>query len=1737
MAVTRIKNNQITDASAGNTQNGINANTKVQDHSVTSIKLANNITYGSDLTITGNLSVTGTTTAVDTTYTNIQDPLIVLADGQTTGTPTVDIGYIGLRGNQSNIASFWNEANSTFAVAYTNSGMTDNTVVAINSYADFKANNVNTVTDVSAGGNVLGGNVLATTDVSAGGNVLAATDVSAGGNVLGGNVLATTNVSAGGNVLGGNVFATTDVSAGANVNVTTNVSAGGNIYAANFATTGAQGNITGANVISAVTLTASGSVNTAGNVNANNVSVGNIVSALGNVVTSNYFVGDGYYISNINPGNIGVPSKIVNGGSFANIASADGNLVVAVGTGSNVVATFYDTGVDINGNASASGNVIAAANIGGANVTATANVSATGNVVGGNILATGYGAISTGGNITADINLSAGGNVLGGNVYATTDVTAGGNVDANNVNVTTAVSAGGNVYAANFATTGSGGNITGANVISAVTLTASGSIYAATDVSAGGNVISNGFVTAVGNVYGGNVNATTDVSAGANVVGGNLVTGGIVSAGGDVTGGNLITGGYITATGNATIGNIATGGQVSASGNVTANVLVGSYAQVTNTANVGNVETQGYITATGNVQVGNLLTGGRVSAVGDVFGNNVSAIGNVDSGNVNATIVYANVSASGNVLAANLVSNYLYSDGTALTISATGTNSGISILTNGTGNIGVGSTYINNLLDPVQDQDAATKFYVDSVAQGLAVKASVYVSETEPLANVTNVTSVVYYNGVSNNGVGATLTVVSAAQISLDGIDLSTLPANARVLIQNETGTGANDTNAAWNGIYTITTNTPTSTVLTRSLDMNAPSEFYGAFTFVEGGTQYAASGWVCTNNATSTPITLGTTAITWSQFSGAGSYTQGNGIAITGSVIATRINTGNLQYDGSGNLQVSTSAQFTTPNLGSATGSQISVTGFVNASTVGAVEISASGNVYGGNLSAVGTIVAVANISGGNLLTGNIVSATGTIEGGNIYTGGFLSVVGNAAVGNLSIVGNISSSINMLGNITAGGYVTAVGNVSGGNVNAATDVSAGANIVGGNVLTGGIVSAGGTITGGNVDAGSGFISTTGAVTGGNVYATTDVTAGGNITGGNVLTGGLISAGGTITGGNVDAGSGFISTTGAVSGGNVYATTNVTAGGNVDANNVNVTTTVSVGGNVVGGNLLATTNISAGGNVEANAILALNSGAISTGGNVYGANVLATIVSASGNVTANNVSVGNIVSATGNIVTSNYFVGDGYYISNINAANVSTTKIVNGGSYANVTTIDGNVVIAVCAVSNIVATFYDTGISSTGNVNVDGLTIATGQSIVGTTTNANITVAPNGTGVFAVQSSSTLGLGIVVSTTSPNLKNQIRVDTVGTTLGGFGGGVFAGTYILGNGTPTQSQNRLATIAGEGSEDGTTIGTPAPTKITLDAAADWSTGSTPAHISLWTTASGSNTAAETVRVESGGNLTIFNGNLNAANGNVNTTSVNATGLVSAAGNVIAGNVTTGGQVSATGNVTVNTFMYIDPVDSTVLIGNSTIVACSVLSLNTTTSFVVPVGNTVQRPTSTYTGMVRFNTSQNNLEIYDNSQWTPVGSTAFTVIADQQFDGDGANVNFTLSSTQTTNSCIVSINGVVQIPTLAYAVSGTYPTCVLTFTEAPAAGDVIDVRQITTTVTLTELASTSGNATVSVSNTSAEVDIVGNLVTTVNSSAPTLSVNKTLSFQLVSDTSLKILVRGSDGTTRSATLTLS
>jgi hypothetical protein len=71
---------------------------------------------------------------------------------------------------------------------------------------------------------------------------------------------------------------------------------------------------------------------------------------------------------------------------------------------------------------------------------------------------------------------------------------------------------------------------------------------------------------------------------------------------------------------------------------------------------------------------------------------------------------------------------------------------------------------------------------------------------------------------------------------------------------------------------------------------MDDGTEFPGAFTFVEQGTTNADTGWVCSNNA---PVTLGSTSITFVQFSGAGTYTAGDGLTLTGTTFAVGAGTG----------------------------------------------------------------------------------------------------------------------------------------------------------------------------------------------------------------------------------------------------------------------------------------------------------------------------------------------------------------------------------------------------------------------------------------------------------------------------------------------------------------------------------------------------------------------------------------------------------------------------------------------------------------------------------------------------------------------------------------------------------------------------------------------------------------------------------------------------------------------------
>jgi hypothetical protein len=724
MAVlTRIKNNQVTDASAGNVYLGVNAAAKVQDYSITGGKIQNNLTYGSDLTITGNLTVQGNTTTIDTVNLVVEDPLILLAKEQT-GSPTLDIGFIGKRGTSDNIAFVWDESADQFVAVFTTSETT-NTVININSYASLQVLDLTAAT-ANVAGNVVVGNISVT------GNITGAANFS--GNVSASNFLTTGIVSATGNVTGGNVLTGGLISATGNVtsgNVNTGiVSASGNILGGNVSVTG---NVTAQNFI--------------GNIS------GNIDAAGAN--TNVQFNDD----------------DLLNGS--ANFTFDKATNVMSV-TGTIQGTTVSATGNVIGGNVSTAGLVTATGNVTGGNLTTAGVVTATGNVTGGNVLTGGVVSATanvTGGNILTSGLMSATGNVTGGNLItaglvssATLNTTGNaviggnlivqGNLTYNNVDdlrvedpviimgtgpngapLTVDDDMDRGIYMEYFIT-GLGnafmgfqnatGNLIAAanvsfasnNVISVVeygTLQA-GNAYlqsaVATGNVTGGNINTGGLVQATGNVNSGNVN-TTLVSATGNVIAGNVSTAGLVTATGNVTGGNILTGGLISATGNVTSGNVNTGivsasgnilgGNVSVTGNVTASYFIGNIS--------GNIDAAGANTQVQFNDTGDLLGASAnftfdkatniMSVTGTVQGTTVSATGNVIGGNVSTAGL---ITATGNITGANLILTSGTIDGPAagrITINASDLDTDFAIDGDSTPNVfyvdaGVGTASFGN---------------------------------------------------------------------------------------------------------------------------------------------------------------------------------------------------------------------------------------------------------------------------------------------------------------------------------------------------------------------------------------------------------------------------------------------------------------------------------------------------------------------------------------------------------------------------------------------------------------------------------------------------------------------------------------------------------------------------------------------------------------------------------------------------------------------------------------------------------------------------------------------------------------------------------------------------------------------------------------------------------------------------------------------------------------------------------
>ena len=752
----------------------------------------------------------------------------------------------------------------------------------------------------------------------------------------------------------------------------------GEVANANYASyAGEAFSVSGANVIGAVAnANYAESSNTSGTVTSNaqpNItSVGTLISldVTGNVTANNF-------IGTFANGNSNVSIPIVNGNIEIN---ANGNKTLVV-TGSNLIVKgdlLPEANITYNLGSSTqrwkdlyiSGNTI---DLNGSTITSDANGITLANPLGGTFTVVGQGASNTASIVSgnssiivdenSNVNISVAGisNVVvvytdgllvNGNANITANLTSGnanlGNLaTANYVNIANVLT--GNI--ANFS-----GNITSLNADL-------GNLATANYVNIA-NVLTGNIANFIGNLT--SLNADLGNLAIANYVNiANVLTGNIANFSGNLTSlnanlGNLATANYVN------IANVLTGNIANFSGNITSL-----------NANLGNLAIANYI-RTDELFNGNSNV--RISPNGNVTVS-VTGTSNVHTlSNAGANVV-GYVSANGNGTFGALYSNSLTSQGSNLTLYAATGNNYIELRPSGLGQVDVGNFRIQNLGTPNSASDAATKQYVDDVAQGLNIHDSCQAATPNTLAIIT--TGVVTYNNGAS-GVGANLTTTGSFNL-IDGVNVQT--SGTRILVKNEA-------NAAHNGIYVWSN----ATVITRAGDFNSvPEVEAGDFTFVTGGTEYDNTGWV----QVSTVTTIGTDPIDFVQFSGAGTYQAGLGLTLTGTVFSVNVDNTTTEIAG-GNVVVKANAQLTTPNIGAATGTSINLTGNVLANNVTSnnkittVDIDVSGNVIASNISANSNLI-VNNATVNLQLTGNTANFSS-----NVLIDTWLTVSNTANVGNL---------------------------------------------------------------------------------------------------------------------------------------------------------------------------------------------------------------------------------------------------------------------------------------------------------------------------------------------------------------------------------------------------------------------------------------------------------------------------------------------------------------------------------------------------------------------------------------------------------------------------------------------------------------------------------------------------------------------------------------------------------------
>lgn len=413
-----------------------------------------------------------------------------------------------------------------------------------------------------------------------------------------------------------------------------------------------------------------------------------------------------------------------------------------------------------------------------------------------------------------------------------------------------------------------------------------------------------------------------------------------------------------------------TGGAGGTATSVIAIAGTGSFVDLSSNQTIGGTKTFSS-TISGSID-GNAATATKWATARDLSltGDGTATLTAVDgSANVSAALTLATVNSNVGTFTKLTV------NGKGLVTAAV--QASLTDLSAPTADFGFGGYKLTNLADPVNAQDAATKNYVDSTAQGLDVKASVRCASTANIATLSGL-------------------------LTVDGV---TVVSGDRVLVKNQS-------TQSQNGIYVAS-----STAWSRSSDMDAWSDFPGAFTFVEEGTSNADTGWVCTVNQGGT---LGTTAITWAQFSGAGTYTAGNGLTLVGSQFSAVGTTDRISV-GAGGIDIASTyvGQTSITTLGTiGTGVWQGTTVATGYGGTGLTSFTSGGAVYATSTSALttGTLPVASGGTGAVTLTGYVYgNGTGAMTASTTIPNTSITGLGTMSTQNANSVAITGGSITNL--------------------------------------------------------------------------------------------------------------------------------------------------------------------------------------------------------------------------------------------------------------------------------------------------------------------------------------------------------------------------------------------------------------------------------------------------------------------------------------------------------------------------------------------------------------------------------------------------------------------------------------------------------------------------------------------------------------------------------------------------